>query len=166
MSEADYPHVFQPLDVRHKTLKHRINFGSHTANMSDMGLPSERHLGYYTERARGGAALISVEPMPTDAYAVLTRGNFRHSSDDVIPGFRAITDACHEYGTVMIHQLYHVGQHGDYMNSFLPYLSPSGMPSYHDSFGSMTMTEADIDYNDRGICAGRQTGESLRVRRG
>ena len=45
----------------------------------------------------------------------------------------------------MINQLYHVGQHGDFMNSYQPYPSPSGLPSYHDPDGSMTMTEADID---------------------
>lgn len=151
MSHDQFPHVFQPLDLRHKTLKHRINFGAHTANMSELGLPSDQHLGYYRERAMGGAAMIVVEPMPTDAHAVLTRGNFRHSTDDVIPGFRAITDACHEYDTVMIHQLYHVGQHGDYMNSYMPYPSPSGLASYHDASGSMTMTETDIDNSIEGF---------------
>jgi len=55
MSEQAFPHLFQPLKLRHKTLKHRLNFGAHTANMSVEGLPSERHLGYYREQARGGA---------------------------------------------------------------------------------------------------------------
>ena len=45
----------------------------------------------------------------------------------------------------MIHQLYHVGQHGDADNSFAPSWSPSGLPSYHDSDGSHAMTEAEIE---------------------
>ena len=139
-----FPHVFQPLQLRHMTLKHRINFGAHTANMAEAGLPGERHLGYYSERARGGAAMIVVEPMPVHRTAVLTRGNFRHEDDSVIPAFRKITDACHEYGTVMVHQLYHVGQHGDWDNSFEPSWSPSGLPSYHDCDGSHAVTEAEI----------------------
>ena len=53
-----FPHLFKPLQIRHKTLKHRLNFGAHSANMSEAGLPGERHIGYYTERARGGAAMI------------------------------------------------------------------------------------------------------------
>ncbi len=144
MAEA-FPTLFTPLELRHKTLSNRIVFGAHTTNMSELGLPGDQHLGYYRERAMGGAAMIVVEPIPVNQQAVLTRGNFRPGTDEVIPGFRAITDACHEFGTVMIHQLYHVGQHGDFMNSFTPYPSPSGMPSYHDADGSMTMTEGDIE---------------------
>jgi 2,4-dienoyl-CoA reductase-like NADH-dependent reductase (Old Yellow Enzyme family) len=140
-----FPHLFQPLQLRHKTLKNRIVFGAHTANMSEGGLPGDRHLGYYRERARGGAAMIVVEPVPVNQHAVLTRGNFRHGDDAVIPHFRRITDACHEHGTVMIQQLYHVGAHGDWDNSFAANHSPSGAPSMHDSDGSHKMTVAEID---------------------
>jgi 2,4-dienoyl-CoA reductase-like NADH-dependent reductase (Old Yellow Enzyme family) len=139
-----FPHLFSPLPLRHKTLTSRLVFGAHTANMAEGGLPGERHRGYYEERARGGAAMIVVEPMPVHATAVLTRGNFRHSDDAVIPAFRRITAACQAHGAVMIHQLYHVGQHGDHDNSFRPNWSPSGLPSYHDSDGSHAMSEAEI----------------------
>ena len=50
-----FPHVFEPLRLRHRTLRSRINFGAHTANMAEDGLPGERHIGYYRERALGGA---------------------------------------------------------------------------------------------------------------
>ena len=53
-----FPRLFEPLVLRHKTLAHRLNFGAHTANMAQGGLPGERHLGYYAERARGGAAPV------------------------------------------------------------------------------------------------------------
>jgi 2,4-dienoyl-CoA reductase-like NADH-dependent reductase (Old Yellow Enzyme family)/pyruvate/2-oxoglutarate dehydrogenase complex dihydrolipoamide dehydrogenase (E3) component len=140
-----FPHLFAPLALRYKTLKSRLVFGAHTANMAEGGLPSERHRGYYEERARGGAAMIVVEPMPVHATAVLTRGNFRHSADAVIPAFRRITESCHAHDVVMIQQLYHVGQHGDHDNSFEPNWSPSGLPSYHDSDGSHAMTDTEIE---------------------
>jgi 2,4-dienoyl-CoA reductase-like NADH-dependent reductase (Old Yellow Enzyme family)/thioredoxin reductase len=140
-----FPHLFEPLKLRHRTLKHRLNFGAHTANMSEGGLPGERHLAYYAERARGGAAMIVVEPVPAHRTGVLTRGNFLHSDDAVIPHFRRINDACHEFDTVMIQQIYHVGQHADFDNSFEPGWSPSGLPSYHDSDGSHAMSEAEIE---------------------
>jgi 2,4-dienoyl-CoA reductase-like NADH-dependent reductase (Old Yellow Enzyme family)/thioredoxin reductase len=158
---ALFPHLFEPLSLRHKTLKHRLNFGAHTANMAEGGLPGERHLGYYTERARGGAAMIVCEPIPAHATGVLTRGNFRHSDDAVIPHFRRITEACHAFGTVMIHQIYHVGQHGDFDNSYEPAWSPSGLPSYHDSDGSHAMSEAEIDEVIEGFAqAARRARES------
>ena len=144
MSQA-FPQLFSPLTLRHKTLRSRLTFGAHTANMSEGGLPSERHRGYYEERARGGAAMIVVEPVPVHESAVLTRGNFRPGDDAVIPGFRKITEAVKAHGAVPLNQLYHVGQHGDFDNSFHANWSPSGLPSYHDSDGSHAMTEAEIE---------------------
>ncbi len=140
-----YPNIFQPLQVRHRKLDNRIVFGAHTANMSDMGLPGERHRGYYEERARGGAAMIVVEPMPVHATAVLTSGNFRHCDDAVIPHFRKITEAVHAHGTTILQQLYHVGQHGDSDVSFMPHWGPSGLASYHDSDGSHAMRASEIE---------------------
>jgi 2,4-dienoyl-CoA reductase-like NADH-dependent reductase (Old Yellow Enzyme family) len=148
-----FPALFQPLQLRHKTLANRIVFGAHTANMSEAGLPGERHRGYYEERARGGAAMIVVEPVPVHRTAVLTRGNFRHSSDDIIPHFRKVTEAVHAHGTVILHQLYHVGQHGDFDNSFQPNWSPSGLPSFHDSDGSHRMSEVEIEEVIEGFLA-------------
>ncbi len=145
MSSTPFAHLFSPLDLRHKRLKNRLTFGAHTANMSDNGLPGERHRGYYEERARGGAGMIVVEPVPVHAAAVLTRGNFRVQDDAVIPGFRRITEACKAHDVVMIQQLYHVGQHADYDNSYHAGWSPSGLPSYHDSDGSHAMSETEIE---------------------
>ena len=34
-----FPHVFEPLRLRHKTLTSRITFGAHTANMALDGYP-------------------------------------------------------------------------------------------------------------------------------
>jgi 2,4-dienoyl-CoA reductase-like NADH-dependent reductase (Old Yellow Enzyme family) len=152
---AVFPHVFEPVRLRHRTLGNRIVFGAHTANMAEDGLPGERHIGYYRERALGGAAMIVVEPIPIHRTGVLTRGNFRHGDDAVIPAFRRVTDACREANPeiVLIHQLYHVGQHGDADNSFAPNWSPSGLPSYHDADGSHAMTEDEIEVLIEGFVA-------------
>ena len=141
-----FPHVFEPLPLRHRTLTSRITFGAHTANMAEAGLPGDRHVAYYRERALGGAGMIVVEPVPVHRTAVLTRGNFRHDDDAIVPAFRRLTDTCRDANpdVVMIQQLYHVGQHGDADNSFAPNWSPSGLPSYHDADGSHAMTEAEI----------------------
>ena len=145
---GDFAHVFTPLRLRHRTLRCRINFGAHTTNMGEGGLPSERHIAYYRERSIGGAGMIVVEPVPVHRTAVLTRGNFRPDDDGVIEHFRRLTDACHDAAggdVVMIQQLYHVGQHGDADNSFAPNWSPSGLPSLHDADGSHAVTEAEIE---------------------
>jgi len=141
---TEYRHLFQPLELRHRRLDNRVVFGAHTANMSALGLPGERHRAYYEERAIGGAAMIVVEPMPVHPTAVLTRGNFRPCDDEVVPHFRKITDAVHAHGTTILQQLYHVGQHGDSDLSFMPHWGPSGLPSYHDSDGSHAMRDSEI----------------------
>lgn len=145
MSEPVFKRLFTPVALRGKTLRNRIVFGAHTANMAENGLPTDRHVGYYAERAIGGAGMVVVEPMPVHQAAVLTRGNFRPSDDVVIPYFRKVTEAIKSHDAVAIQQLYHVGQHADSDNSFHAGWSPSGLPSYHDSDGSHRMIEADIE---------------------
>lgn len=148
-----HPHLMQPLEMRGKTLRNRITFGAHTANMSVEGLPGQRFGAYLLERALGGAGMIVAEPMPVHETAVLTRGNFRPGDDAVIPAFRKIVEPCQEAGAVVLQQLYHVGQHGDSDLSYRPHWSPSGRPSYHDSDGSHAMTTGEIDEIIEGFVA-------------
>ncbi len=144
-TEATHPHLMSPLALRGQTLRNRIVFGAHTANMSDMGLPGPRFGAYLLERALGGAGMIVAEPMPVHRTSVLTRGNFLHGTDDVIPHFRKVTEPVKEAGAVILQQLYHIGAHGNSDLSFAPHWGPSGGPSYHDSDGSHAMTEAEIE---------------------
>ncbi len=144
-TEMKHPKLLSPIELRGHTLRNRIVFGAHTANMSDMGLPGPRFGGYLLERALGGAAMIVAEPMPVHRTGVLTRGNFRHGSDEVIPHFRNVTEPVKEAGAVILQQLYHIGAHGDSDLSFSPHWGPSGGPSYHDSDGSHAMNEAEIE---------------------
>ena len=135
-----FPRLFSPVQLGTRTLRNRIVFGAHTANMGENGVPTERHVGYYAERALGGAGMIVVEPMPVHRAAVLTRGNFRPADDSVVSHFRKVTEAIKGNGAVAIQQLYHIGAHGDSDNSDHPQWSPSGLPSYHDSDGSHAMS--------------------------
>lgn len=140
-----HPRLMSPVSLRGHTLRNRIVFGAHTANMSAEGLPGAQFGAYLLERALGGAAMIVAEPMPVHRTGILTRGNFRHSDDAVIPAFRKIVEPVKDAGAVILQQLYHIGAHGDSDLSFAPHWSPSGAPSYHDSDGSHRMTEAEIE---------------------
>lgn len=146
-----FPRTFSEITLGRHRLRNRIVFGAHTANMAVDGLPGDQTIAYYVERALGGAAMIVVEPMPVHAAAVLTRGNFRHADDAVIPAFRRLTEAVHAHGAVVLQQLYHVGSHGDSDLSFHAHWSPSGRPSHHDSDGSHAMTEPQIEATIQGF---------------
>jgi 2,4-dienoyl-CoA reductase-like NADH-dependent reductase (Old Yellow Enzyme family) len=145
MTPKLHPRLMQPLRLRDQTLRNRIVFGAHTANMSDDGLPGAQFGAYLLERALGGAAMIVAEPVPVHRTGVLTRGNFRANDDSVIPAFRKITEPIKEAGAVILQQLYHIGAHGDSDLSFAPHWSPSGHPSYHDSDGSHAMRVSEIE---------------------
>lgn len=145
MPTRQHPHLTSPITLRGTTLRNRIVFGAHTNNMADMGLPGPRTLGYITERAKGGAGMIVMEPVPVHRTGVLTRGNYLHGTDEIIPHFRKVTEAARAEGAVILQQLYHIGAHGDSDLSFQPHWSPSGHASYHDSDGSHRMTEGEIE---------------------
>jgi 2,4-dienoyl-CoA reductase-like NADH-dependent reductase (Old Yellow Enzyme family) len=51
-----FPRLFSSAKLAGHTLRNRIVFGAHTANMAENGLPTKRHIAYYAERAKGGAA--------------------------------------------------------------------------------------------------------------
>ena len=141
---TSYPTLTSPLKLRGHTLRNRIVFGAHTANMAENGLPGPRYAAYLLERALGGAAMIVAEPVPVHRTGVLTRGNFRHSDDTIIPHFQSLTAPVKAAGAVILQQLYHVGAHGDADLSYAPHWSPSGGPSYHDSDGSHAMTGTEV----------------------
>lgn len=139
-----HPRLMSPLRLRGQTLRNRVVFGAHTANMAENGLPGARVEGYLRERALGGAGMIVSEPVPVHRTGVLTRGNYLAGSDEIIKPFQKITAAVQDAGAVILQQLYHVGAHGDSDLSFAPHWSPSGHASYHDSDGSHRMTESEI----------------------
>ncbi|MDP6788714.1 MAG: FAD-dependent oxidoreductase [Rhodospirillales bacterium] len=140
-----FPHLYSPLKIRRVTLKHRLVFGTHTPNMSIEGHPGERHYHYYLERARGGTAMIAVEPLPAHPTGVLTRGQFAVADQTMVPHFRRITEACHAHDVVMVQQIFHIGPHCDPDNSFEATWSPSGTISFKDGTASHAMTESEIE---------------------
>ncbi len=58
--------------------------------------------------------MIVCEPVPVHRTGVLTRGNYRHSTDD---GDRSVSAKSPRMvkaaGSVILQQLYHIGAHGD-----------------------------------------------------
>jgi 2,4-dienoyl-CoA reductase-like NADH-dependent reductase (Old Yellow Enzyme family) len=80
-SAGAFRHLAQALQLRPRTLRNRVNFGTHTATMSEGGVPGDRHLGHHLERARGGAVRIVVEPVPVHARAP-TRPSRRDARHD------------------------------------------------------------------------------------
>jgi len=47
--------LFQPLEIKHLTLKNRIMSTSHASGMDDDAMPAERYQRYHEEKAKGGS---------------------------------------------------------------------------------------------------------------
>ncbi len=108
-----YPLLFAPLELRGHRLRNRIVFTAHTTSFGQDGIPAERARAYYEARAAGGAGLIVMEPLPVHPTAGVTPQNYDFRDERFVPALRALVDAVHAHGTVLVSQLYHLGQNAD-----------------------------------------------------
>ncbi|TSE21865.1 alkene reductase [Tepidimonas aquatica] len=111
-STASTSLLFQPLRVGAWALPHRVVMAPLTRNRAPGQLPNALMATYYAQRAdpRDGAALIISEATPVcpegHGYAD-TPG--LHSPEQV-QAWRAVTDAVHAAGGLIVAQLWHVGR--------------------------------------------------------
>ena len=125
---GQFKYLFSPLQIGKTTVPNRISFSSHLTNLAEHNLPGERHAYYLAERAKGGAGLIITEEQsvhPTDHSYEKLIDAFK---PEVVPGYRRICRAVHEYETKIFAQLNHNGAQGDGTNSRLPLWAPSAIP--------------------------------------
>ncbi len=125
---VSYHYLFSPFQVGPIRVKNRIVFSAHLTNYAENYLPTERHLYYYTERAKGGVGLIITEEQavhPTDhPYEKLVHA----FNPEVIPIYRRITQAVHGYDTPIIAQINHNGGQSSGRYTRLPVWAPSNVP--------------------------------------
>jgi mycofactocin system FadH/OYE family oxidoreductase 2 len=122
---GQFKYLFSPLRIGYVVVPNRISFSAHLTNLAEHNLPSERQMYYLAERAKGGAGLIITEEQsvhPTDhSYEKLIDAY----KPEVVPGYRRICRAVHEYETKIFAQLNHNGAQGDGSYSRLPVWGPS-----------------------------------------
>jgi mycofactocin system FadH/OYE family oxidoreductase 2 len=125
MSGSQYRYLFSPLAIGPVTVANRVVFAAHLTNYAENGRPSEQHAAYYAARAAGGAGLIITEEHsvhPTDwPYEKMIHG----FHDDVLPGYRRITEAVHAHGVPIFAQINHNGGQASSMYTRLPVWGPS-----------------------------------------
>jgi mycofactocin system FadH/OYE family oxidoreductase 2 len=125
---SQFPLLFSPLRIGRVEVPNRISFSAHLTNLAEDGLPGDRLTHYLAARARGGAGLIITEEQsvhPTDrAYEHLIEA-FR---PEVVPLYKKLTGAVHEFDTRIFAQLNHNGQQCSGHLSRLPVWAPSPVP--------------------------------------
>ena len=113
-----YPHLFQPIDIGHITLKNRILMGSMHTGLEDQEQGFEKLAVFYAERAREGLQLIVTGGFGVNEYALGMPEHAQHSTlctPEQARRHRLITDAVHAEGSHILMQVLHVGRndHGN-----------------------------------------------------
>lgn len=100
-----------PITIGSKTVKNRITFAPTVKfGWSDnSGIANPRFARHYEERAAGGTGLIVVEATCICPEGRLAPSQLGLWEDGHIAGHRAITEACHKHGTVVLVQIHHGG---------------------------------------------------------
>lgn len=121
--------LFQPIMINRMEIKNRIYMPAMHLNMAGNYAVSDQLIDFYTERARGGAGIITV------GYATIDErsgnpGNIGAHKDIYIPGLTRLASAIRDYGARSSVQLNHAGRynHSMLMGGKQP-VAPSPIPS-------------------------------------
>ncbi|MCM3714157.1 NADH:flavin oxidoreductase/NADH oxidase [Alkalihalobacillus oceani] len=105
-------HLFSPFSYKGLTLKNRIVMApmcQYSVEAKD-GKPNDWHFTHYTSRAVGGAGLIIIEMTDVEPDGRITDYDLGIWSDEHVPAYARIVEACHKHGAKMGIQIAHAGR--------------------------------------------------------
>lgn len=141
----DYPTLFSPITLGPRTARNRIWLAAHATEFSTDGTFADTSADYYAERARGGAAVITMEAMAVHPSTQPRRGVIKAYNPAVVDSYRKVAAAVHPHGTLLMAQLWHRGRQTDGIISRLPTWAPSPVPDTVYREIPHEMTSAEID---------------------
>ena len=147
LDEASTPHcprLFAPGRIRGVEIPNRLVFQPHfTALGTREGMPSEDHVAYHEERARGGVGLIVFESQAVHPDGKMSRHFLNAWDPAIIDEHRVLTEAVHRHGTKIFSQLTH-GGHTSIENPPPLMWAPTQMPEPSSNFTTRAMDLDDI----------------------
>ncbi len=148
-----FPRLFEPAAIRSVEVRNRLVFQPHfTALGTREGMPSEDHVAYHEERARGGVGLIVFESQAVHPEGKMSRHFVEAWNPAVVPGLRAVTEAVHAHGARIFSQLTHGGHTSlEYPPPIM--WAPSQMPEPSSHFSTKAMDADDIRATIEGFAA-------------
>ena len=100
----------QPIAIGNVLLSNRIVMAPITTNYGDeRGYVTSKTLGFYGERARGGAAAIIFEALCIDATSRLAPRGYCIHDDSFVAGLASVVELVHGHGARIFAQLCHAG---------------------------------------------------------
>ena len=146
---SDLSLVWEPLEIGPTRVKNRIMMTAQTTLYGKDNILGDRHIAYYRERAKGGAALFICEQQ---AAHRLSKGSFFEGCSAwdkrAIPQYAKLADAVHEHGARQFIQLFGCGVHDKgtmIMDEWHPLWGVSSLPSVVHNEIPLIMEQEHID---------------------
>ena len=119
--------LLQPFQLKHLELKNRIMSTSHEPAYSEDKVPKLRYQLYHEEKAKGGIAMTMFGGSTlVDRDSPPAFGNLYAGTDEIVPYFKQLSKRVHQYGTVVMCQLTHLGRRtSPYVEDWLPTVAAS-----------------------------------------
>jgi 2,4-dienoyl-CoA reductase-like NADH-dependent reductase (Old Yellow Enzyme family) len=126
-----YPTLFSPLTLNQVTLRNRVVSTAHAEVYAEAGgLPGERYIRYYEEKAKGGLGLAICGGSSTVSVDS-PQGWWKSvnlTTDKVIEPLSRLAEAMHRHGAKIMIQATHMGRRTAWHGENWPHLvSPSGI---------------------------------------
>lgn len=128
MTGPAYPLLGSPMKLGPRTARNRIWMTAHATLLVKDHLFTQSHLAYYKARARGGAAVITMEAMAAHPTTQPYKGKAFAFDPRMAPEYRKLADAVHQYGTLLLSQPWHRGRQTNSVTNGLPVWAPSAVP--------------------------------------
>lgn len=141
-------HVWTPLTIGTTTVKHRIMVTGHTQLYGKDETISDRHIAYYRERAKGGAALLTLEQQAVHPAGMNYHAGCIAWDPHVIPQYAKLAEAVHEFGCKQFVQLFASGAQGKgtmYIDRWRPLWAASRIPSAIYNETPLVMEQVHVD---------------------
>jgi 2,4-dienoyl-CoA reductase-like NADH-dependent reductase (Old Yellow Enzyme family) len=143
-NREEFSWLFRPFRIREVELRNRIVFQPHFTALGTLeGQPSDGHVAYHEERARGGVGLTSLESQAVHPTGKMSRRFINAWDPANIPPLRNITDAVHSHGAKIFSQLTH-GGHTSLEHPPALMWAPTQMPEPSSHFSTKAMDHDDI----------------------
>lgn len=137
---SHYPHLLEPLDLGHVTLRNRVLMGSMHTGLEERG-DWHRVAEYYAARARGGAGLIVTGGIAPNEEGGVAPGAAGLYTPEDIANHRKVTERVHEEGGRIAMQILHAGRY-----AYSPKcVSASAIKSPISPFPPKALDEAGIE---------------------
>ena len=125
-----YLNLFAPMTINKVTIRNRIISTAHAEVYAENGVPGERYIRYYEEKAKGGVGLCicgGSSPVSIDSPQGWWK-SIDLSNDRVIEPLARLAATMHKHGAKIMIQATHMGRRSNYHGEHWPHLlTPSGV---------------------------------------